>query len=516
MPLPSENKFTIMSRIIIVLLFMLCCTVHATGQRTSPARDWKDLISVMDRLSKDTTLSDSLRGTMGSADKLIRRLKTVSDSLALVRPVTVRSADTPHRPATPIAATTKTTDSGTKVVTPVAGTTVPTMPIADTLSTVALTKEVRTISRLTVFVAYITLLLVALAIVGTWQFSRITRRIRREPRRMKGQTSIPTAETTIPPAETAMLPTKTAIPPTQTTILPTQTTVVPTEAAPIPVPVAIGEATRGFRCEMLMTAGPRKDELDIELGEDTCGFVTQGDQAALWLLDGTSLDACLRDPATGREYFSSRLLAQSIGNGLRKVLLEKTTADQPLEQLIEETIAKVRNHWIGCLNELSPEARTILKRNIGNKYFPVCSTTLLAVRLSLEGDLLAYRTGDSKMLLFQSPGGLAVLPEKKAGELLPSDQDFSTKRPESNDRIFFRIVAGQQEELDIDCHSPSYEVMRHENINSMIVYSDGVGPHTEHTLKNGYAQNPAEAREAIIDQHQGTLDDKSICFLSIV
>ena len=40
--------------------------------------------------------------------------------------------------------------------------------------------------------------------------------------------------------------------------------------------------------EMMISAGPRKTDLDTELGEDVAGFYSTGDKVYFWILDGMS------------------------------------------------------------------------------------------------------------------------------------------------------------------------------------------------------------------------------------
>jgi hypothetical protein len=265
--------------------------------------------------------------------------------------------------------------------------------------------------------------------------------------------------------------------------------------------------TKGaFVCELMMTAGPRKkfmneENADKDLGEDVCGCVVRGDTAAVWLLDGTSDQFCLRQPETGKEYFSSRLLAQDIGDRLRGSFQAPGKDGYVLDRMMAQAVDAVREEWGKALRALPEGERVVLAENIRGNNCPECSSTMLAGVLSLDGMASVYRSGDSKLLLYQ-------------GEVL-SAASLATKNPESNDRIFFRIVLDTAGELDILSNKPAFEVIHREGVRALVAFSDGVGSVTEEALKTGYGANPVEIRRRIGNDPQGTADDKSICFVRI-
>ena len=264
-----------------------------------------------------------------------------------------------------------------------------------------------------------------------------------------------------------------------------------------------------FVCEIMMTAGPRKKfmnewEADKDLGEDVCGCVINNDKAGVWLLDGTSDQHCFRHPLTGEEYFSSRLLAQHIGDNLRKAFTMKNGGG-PLDEMMDKAIDDVRKDWVRVCNDLPAQEKLLLCENILDKNFPECSSTLLTARLALSGQLEAYRSGDSKMIFFRGD---------QTG-LIPVEASFTTKNPESNDRIFFRLIANTEGRLDILYNKPAHELTRQENIHTLIGFSDGIGAFTEEALREEYKEDPDSVRRRIIAHSQGTADDKSICFVRI-
>ena len=283
-------------------------------------------------------------------------------------------------------------------------------------------------------------------------------------------------------------------------------------------PVVV-EAEKGvFVCELMMTAGPRKkfmneENADKDLGEDVCGCVVRGDVAAVWLLDGTSDQFCLRQPDTGKEYFSSRLLAQDIGDRLRGGFQAPGVggaagapgvagkAGYVLDRMMTAAVDAVRLDWVKVLRALPGEEREVLAENIRVNNCPECSSTMLAAVLALDGKATAYRSGDSKLVLYQ------------AGK--PAATSFVAKNPESNDRIFFRIVLDSAGQLDILSNTPAFEVIHEEGVGALAAFSDGVGGVTEEALKTEYGMHPVEIRRRIGNDPQGTADDKSICFVRI-
>src|SRR5882724_3778852 len=169
----------------------------------------------------------------------------------------------------------------------------------------------------------------------------------------------------------------------------------------------VTESTACFVSEIMMTAGPRKKAMkepgsDKDLGEDICGFVARAGRIGFWLLDGTSDNYILRENHFGKEYFSSRLLAQCIADYLRKAIVAGGAGELSLNEIINETIREVKRDWLLNIGALSTQEKERLRINILGKKFPECSTTLLLAILDLNGDLAAYRSGDSKMLLFRN------------------------------------------------------------------------------------------------------------------
>jgi hypothetical protein len=269
-----------------------------------------------------------------------------------------------------------------------------------------------------------------------------------------------------------------------------------------------GTGTRYFLSELMMTAGPRKKRMsepnaDKDLGEDVCGFILKGDDILTWLLDGTSDFYCLRNPETQREYFSSRLLAQSIAREL------KTHFGEGRMEVFDQTMATIINdvklNWMQAIQLLPESEKDILKKNIKSGNFPECATTVLIGRFSLNGELIVYRSGDSKMLVYS----------QSANQKVFLNTTLSEKNPKSNDRVFFRLTLTDQGELDILHNKPIFEIVKLEKIRTIIGMSDGIGKKTEDDLKKEYPVNSEAMRNEIIYQLQGTEDDKSLFIIEI-
>jgi hypothetical protein len=264
-----------------------------------------------------------------------------------------------------------------------------------------------------------------------------------------------------------------------------------------------------FISEVLMTAGPRKKFMnepnsDVDLGEDVCGIITKNNEILMWLLDGTSDLHCLRNPETNKEYFSSRLLAQSVAENLRKYFCENEIVD--LEKIVNDAIDKVKVAWLKNIHQLHKSEKSIISNNILDKNFPECASTLLIAHFSISGKLTVYRSGDSKLLPFSTEDGL---------NLNFLNNSLSTKNEDANDRIFFRLVLDKKNNIEILSNKPNHEVVIDENIKAFIAFSDGISGNSEQILKEHYADNPEQTRDEIIHEIQSTADDKSICFIRI-
>lgn len=262
-----------------------------------------------------------------------------------------------------------------------------------------------------------------------------------------------------------------------------------------------------FICEAMMTAGPRKDDnADVDLGEDVCGFIYKENEVLIWILDGTSYSArSLNWDKDTREYFSGRLLAQCIADKLRKNFTENVV--EPLNEIIKKIIQEVISEWQKTIDTLPPDKSKLLKEYVEEYKSVQCSTTILIGKLSIEGDFTAYRSGDSKMLLFaaSSPDKIGLV-----------ETSLEEKNEGSDDRIFFALeLKNGSVHINSNNDKLQYETITEKNINAVISYSDGIGTKTAYFLKQEYKNDPGKARKEIAYHLQETQDDKSICFIEI-
>jgi len=456
------------NRYIHIGILLLCCySMQVYGWQPVP-KDWKTLSRQLSLLAKDSLLTDSFR------DARIRQLVLAYTNLiGKSRPPAQVLMDTAKKKPDSVFIVPEPTPERIIIYT-------------DSVQVALLKKDIEAhaLKGMYAFLYVLVFLLLTIATAACWRLVR----------------------TPIPVLALAPIPAPDSAP----ALIPAPVPPAP-DPAPIPAPDPPANAGQAsFVSEIMMTAGPRKKFMsesgaDKDLGEDICGFVATADKIGVWLLDGTSDMHCLRDPLNGREYFSSRLLAQYVGDGLRKAFIEEGNALLPMNEMMVTAIAGVKKDWIRMIKGLPETEQQLLKKNIRARNFPECASTLLAARLFLNGTLEAYRSGDSKMLIFrETPAGL-----------ISEDSSFATKNQESNDRIFFRMVLDEEGELDIICNDPGHEIMHREGIRELIAFSDGIGARTEQALKEEYAVNGAGTRRRIITDLQGTADDKSICFIQI-
>jgi Protein phosphatase 2C len=263
-----------------------------------------------------------------------------------------------------------------------------------------------------------------------------------------------------------------------------------------------------FLSEIMMTAGPRKKpadqaNADRDLGEDVCGFVMDSDHVLLWVLDGASDYFSEKNPDTGREYFSSRLLAQSIAGKLKQQFAAINAAS--FKEIVTGIIAAVRMDWVKMIGTLPTGEIEALKNSVKDGRFPECAATILIAKLSLAGGLQVYRSGDCKLFLYR----------EESGHLKHVPSSLSKKNSTSNDWLFFRIVEANDGSLDILHNTPLFEVVSETGIQTIIGISDGIGMETVESLSKNQPGDSDDLRMILTQQVQGTGDDKSLCMIEI-
>jgi hypothetical protein len=263
-----------------------------------------------------------------------------------------------------------------------------------------------------------------------------------------------------------------------------------------------------FDFEALLTAGPRKKPVngqmfDADLGEDACGFVLGNENVLFWLLDGTSDKDDIRNSANHQGYFSSRLLAQSIAGRLKSVI--KPGSPKSMDQMVLMIADQVKENWLSYIEALSDVEKVALAMAIKQSKFLECATTIIIAQITLNGQLTVYRSGDSKMFLYTMEGGKLQLMQSP----------LASKNENSNDRLFFRLLINDDESFNIVFNHPIFEIVQRQNVQTVIVCSDGIGKLTEEFLTYEYTGNPDAIRAEITKQVQATADDKSLCILNI-
>ncbi|RYF96643.1 MAG: hypothetical protein EOO02_21865, partial [Chitinophagaceae bacterium] len=262
-----------------------------------------------------------------------------------------------------------------------------------------------------------------------------------------------------------------------------------------------------FLAEIMMTAGPRKsaDSIapDRDLGEDVCGFINNNEEILMWVLDGASDYFSERNPDTGREYFSSRLLAQSVAGKLRENFSAINATS--FQEIVTSIIESVKIDWVRAINALPEKEIAALRDNILSGRPPECAATILIAKISLSGELLVYRSGDCKLLIYQEePGVLKYKPTP-----------LSSKNNQSNDWLFFRMMVTENNLIEIMHNKPLFEVVSETGIQTIIGMSDGVGRETVESLAKDQSPDRELLRTKLVQQVQGTGDDKSLCMIEI-
>lgn len=258
-----------------------------------------------------------------------------------------------------------------------------------------------------------------------------------------------------------------------------------------------------FMSELLLTAGPRKNfsqfasEGDVDLGEDVAGLLTLRDKTFFWVLDGTSDSAELR--LDGKEIFSSRLFAQAIAIQLKTTVLD---AVSPVDW-IKAAIATVKDAWTKQFTDFTDAQRAEIAKNYKTTTFDV-STTLIAGWIDLAGHLAAARIGDSKLLSFDN-----------THQFVNSDLSEKPKR-ELYTRQFARLVFHPQKvDFSMSENFDKIEAIDLENIQTLFVFSDGVGSLTETYIKMNHPRIPDGIRENLVKMPQRTCDDKTFLQIQI-
>lgn len=276
------------------------------------------------------------------------------------------------------------------------------------------------------------------------------------------------------------------------------------------VPLIENIPTKGnyFFAEAMVTAGPRKNfdtdakEGDYGLGEDVAGLVIKKDIAFFWVLDGTSDSDKLSKPlftndAREEEYFSSRLLAQSIGWNLQQLIADRLPPTFNATQLLQEAITVTEKEWQSKIRQLDTASYEALENAILDKNGILqCSTTVVFGALHLDGRLDVCRIGDTKIIAQPSENDFA----KSTGRQFATLQQI-----DNNVKLSFNDFS--------DVRSQSIQL---NNISNLLVMTDGISNQMEAWLKSSNLNfTDKNTREILTRFKQKTYDDKALCIIQI-
>lgn len=281
----------------------------------------------------------------------------------------------------------------------------------------------------------------------------------------------------------------------------TSTVVIIDDKEPLLEPSeSFGTKSKYFFVETMMTAGPRKSfpenaiEGDFGLGEDVAGALVQSDKVYFWVLDGTSDSPVLKMNNNKEEYFSSRLLAQSIAWELHDECSKWPEKKSIL--MLKEAIEATQVDWRSRIESLSETDKEALIKKLNIYQNIMCSTTVVFGSLDINGNLDVCRIGDSRIVT-KPPHNK----EDKAG------------------RVFAILIDnGDHFELSFspfeDAKCQSIEM---EGVETIIAMSDGVSKLAEKWLNviTKLDFSDIKIRRTMAQMQHSTCDDKSMCIIQI-
>lgn len=254
--------------------------------------------------------------------------------------------------------------------------------------------------------------------------------------------------------------------------------------------------------EVMMSAGPRKSD-DSGLGEDACGLILRSDLCFFWIADGTSESAILED-ANRKINFSSRILAQELGESFRKQTLNSTQLKQKLDlkenvigSLLESSLESVFESWSKKLHQVQSVSREYFDENFSEATGDIkdFSTTFLCGVLTTNGYLQVVCFGDSPFVV-------------------NSANEIKVIRPQ-NYRFFMRLNRENNEYFFSTSKTFNTEIFAFEDISFIVAGSDGVGriPELVQALAGKFSFSEIRSKFALYNPN--TKDDKTLCILSL-
>ncbi|THU40303.1 hypothetical protein FAM09_10575 [Niastella caeni] len=266
-----------------------------------------------------------------------------------------------------------------------------------------------------------------------------------------------------------------------------------------------------IKTEIMLSAGPRKDagNADTELGEDVAGVLSLPRQTFFWLMDGTSDCASISEGVTPHEeshLFSSRLLAQSIGQYVQRHIAKCFNDQITLNTLLMQARDYVKQEWTQRINSLPADKKQAIKQPIISGLNPLCSTTVIIGRLLDNGNLHVLRSGDSKVFPFVQRNG--------AGTMLKNDFRFTGDPTFDYDRIAFRLDYNEAADaFQIKCNEMKWAIETAEDVDVVFVFTDGIGRVVEAQLSSNNPGIVEAIKQNISRVPQKTYDDKTLIVL---
>lgn len=261
-----------------------------------------------------------------------------------------------------------------------------------------------------------------------------------------------------------------------------------------------GDNSKYFFIETMVTAGPRKNfnenakDSDFGLGEDVAGTLVMRDKVYFWVLDGTSDSPILKKNDDKEEYFSSRLLAQTIAWELQFACTANKARKsiEILKEAIENTQVDLKTN----IEELSDKDKEGLIQKLKIQNNIMCSTTVIFGSLDINGKLDVSRIGDSRIVT--KPAHKQEDKTGRAFAILINNGDF------------FEVAFNPFE--DTKC-----QIIEMEGVETVIAMSDGISKLSEKWLNAIPKLNLSDIniRRTIAQTQQLTCDDKSMCIIQI-
>jgi hypothetical protein len=255
-----------------------------------------------------------------------------------------------------------------------------------------------------------------------------------------------------------------------------------------------------FFVETMVTAGPRKNfmenakEGDFGLGEDIAGTLVMRDKVYFWVLDGTSDSPILKKNDDKEEYFSSRLLAQTIAWELQFACTSNKTRKsiEILKEAIESTQIDLKSN----IDELSGKDKEGLIQKLKIQNNIMCSTTVIFGSLDINGNLDVSRIGDSRIVT--KPAHKQEDKTGRAFAILINNGDF------------FEVAFNPIDDT-------KFQIIEMSGVETVIAMSDGISKLSEKWLNAIPKLNLSDIniRRTIAQTQQLTCDDKSMCIIQI-